>query len=104
MKIFEANMELKMENERLKRRISVLEQENLDVYIKIEERYKKEYERKLEFEKARYRTKMEMKKEVKEIIEDLQNKIHQNLVSLIDTDVTNDVECYLKLLKFLKEE
>ena len=104
MKIFEANMELKMENERLKRRISVLEQENLDVYIKIEERYKKEYERKLEFEKARYRTKMEMKKEVKEIIKDLQNKIHQNLVSLIDTDVTNDVECYLKLLKFLKEE
>lgn len=47
---------------------------------------------------------MERKKEVLTICENLENKINASLNSLLNIDITTDINAYLKLLDYLKGE
>ena len=80
------NLHLKFENERLR-------EDNNEANLRI-----------LEFEKLKYNTKMKRKKEVEKICKNLERKLNSNITSLIDLDITTDINAYLKLLEYLKEE
>ena len=60
--------------------------------------------KKIEYLEANYKTKKERKKEVLKICKNLENKLNGNISSLLDIDITTDINAYLKLLDYLKEE
>ena len=82
--IFKENKKLKEENNKLKIKVNELQ----------------EYCEKLMNKK----TKMERKKEVLKICKNLENKLNANISSLLDFDITTDINAYLKLLDYLKGE
>ena len=91
------NLHLKFENERLRK-------ENNEDNLRIREYYEKTYEKRLEFEKLKYNTKMKRKKEVEKICKKMEQKLIANITSFLDIDITTDINAYLKLLEYLKEE
>lgn len=91
------NLQLKIENNRLRR-------ENNEDNIRMREYYEKTYEKRLEFEKMKYNTKIKRKKEVEQICKNLEKRINNNIVSFMDIDTTDDINNLLKLLQYLKEE
>lgn len=60
--------------------------------------------KKIEYLEANYKTKMERKKEVLKICKNLEKKLNANISTLIDLDITTDINAYLKLLDYLKGE
>lgn len=102
--IFKENKYLKNENERLHRRIETLEKENTDGLLRTQEYYEKVMNKKIEYLESNYKTKMERKKEVLKICKNLEKKLNANISSLIDLDITTDINAYLKLLDYLKGE
>ena len=83
--IFKENKKLKEENNKLKIKVNELQ----------------EYCEKLMNKK----TKMERKKEVSKICKNLENKLNANISNtLLDLDITTDINAYLKLLDYLKGE
>lgn len=60
--------------------------------------------KKIEFLEANYKTKMDRKKEVVKICKNLEKKLNSTISSLIDLDITTDINAYLKLLDYLKGE
>lgn len=102
--IFKENKYLKNENERLNRRIETLEKENTDGLLRTQEYYERLMNKKIEYLEANYKTKMERKKEVLKICKNLEKKLNSNISSLLDLDITTDINAYLKLLDYLKGE
>ena len=47
---------------------------------------------------------MERKKEVLKICKNIEKKLNSSISSLLDIDITTDVNAYLKLLDYLKGE
>lgn len=70
----------------------------------MQEYYEKLMNKRIEFLEVNYKTKMERKKEVLKICKNLEKKLNSNISSLIDLDITTDINCYLKLLDYLKGE
>lgn len=95
--IFKENKKLKEENKKLK-------EENTDGLLKMQEYYENLMNKKIEFLEANYKTKMERKEEVLKICKNLENKIKSSISSLLDIDITTDINAYLKLLDYLKGE
>ena len=91
------NLQLKIENNRLRR-------ENNEDNIRMREYYEKTYEKRLEFEKIKYNTKIKRKKEVEQICKNLEKRINNNINSFMDIDTTDDINNLIKLLQYLKEE
>ena len=91
------NLHLKFENERLRK-------ENNEDNLRMQEYYEKTYNKRLEFEKLKYNTKMKRKKEVEKICKKMEQKLIANITSFLDIDITTDINAYLKLLEYLKEE
>ena len=60
--------------------------------------------KKIEYLEAKYKTKMERKKEVLKICKNLETKLNANTTTLFDIDITTDINAYLKLLDYLKGE
>ena len=60
--------------------------------------------KKIEYLEANYKSKMERKKEVLKICKNLEKKLNLNISSLLDLDITTDINAYLKLLDYLKGE
>ena len=103
--IFKENKYLKNENQRLHKRIETLEKENTDILLRKQEYYEKVMNKKIEYLEANYKTKMERKKEVLKICKNLENKLNANISNtLLDLDITTDINAYLKLLDYLKGE
>lgn len=102
--IFKENKKLKEENNKLKIKINELQKENTDGLLKIREYYEKLTNKKIEYLEANYKTKMERKKEVLKICKVLENKLNSEICSLMDIDITTDINAYLKLLDYLKGE
>lgn len=102
--IFKENKKLKEENNRLKIKVNELQKENTDGLLRTQEYYEKLMNKKIEYLEANYKTKMERKKEVIKICKNLENKLNSNISSLIDLDITTDINAYLKLLDYLKGE
>lgn len=96
-KLKEENLQLQIENNRLRK-------ENNEDNLRLREYYEKTYERRLEFEKVKYNTKIKRKKEVEQICKNLENRINSNIVSFMDIDTTDDINNLIKLLQYLKEE
>ena len=101
-KLKEENEKLKEENEKLKLKITELERNNSYNIIQIEERYKREYEKQLEFEKVKYNTKIKRKKQIEALCNSLEDSINANIH--MGLDITSDVNALIKLLQYLKEE
>lgn len=95
---------LKEENNKLKAEIAYLKSDKTYDIMKIEERYKKEYEKRLEFEKVRYNTKIKRKKQIETLCNSLEQKINNSVTSFMDIDIKSDVESLMLLLEYLKEE
>jgi len=78
--IFKENKKLKEENNKLKIKVNELQKENTDGLLR--------------------------KKEVLKICKNLENKLNANISSytLLDIDITTDINAYLKLLDYLKGE
>lgn len=102
--IFKENKKLKEENNKLKIRVNELQKENTDELLRIQERYETIMNKKLEYLEVNYKTKMQRKKEVLKICKNLENKLNKSITSLIDLDITTDINAYLKLLDYLKGE
>lgn len=102
--IFKENKKLKEENNKLKIKVNELQKENTDGLLKTQEYYEKVMNKKIEYLEANYKTKMERKKEVLKICKNLENKLNSTISSLIDLDITTDINAYLKLLDYLKGE
>lgn len=91
------NLHLKFENERLRK-------ENNEDNLRMQEYYEKTYNKRIEFEKLKYNTKMKRKKEVEKICKKMEQKLIADITSFLDIDITTDMNAYLKLLEYLKEE
>lgn len=91
--IFKENKKLKEENNKLIIKVNELQKENTDGLLKTQE-----------YLEANYKTKMERKKEVLKICKNLEKKLNASITSLIDLDITTDINAYLKLLDYLKGE
>ena len=102
--IFKENKKLKEENNILRIKVNELQKENTDDLLRIQEHYEKTMDKRIEYLKANYKTKMERKKEVMKICKNLENKLNQEIASFLDYDITTDVNGYLKLLDYLKGE
>ena len=102
--IFKENKKLKEENNKLKIKVNKLQKENTDGLLRTQEYYEKLINKKIEYLEANYKTKMERKKEVLKICKNLENKLNANISSLLDLDITTDINAYLKLLDYLKGE
>lgn len=102
--IFKENKKLKEENNKLKIKVNELQKENTNDLLKIQENYDRIMKKKIEYLEANYKTKMQRKKEVLKICKNLENKINNMITSLIDMDITTDINAYLKLLDYLKGE
>ena len=102
--IFKENKKLKEENNNLKIKVNELQKENTDGLLKMQEYYEKLMNKKIEYLEANYKTKMERKKEVLKICKNLEKKLNSTISSLIDLDITTDINAYLKLLDYLKGE
>ena len=104
--IFKENKKLKEENNKLKIKVNELQKENTDGLLRTQEYYEKLMNKKIEYLEANYKTKMERKKEVLKICKNLENKLNANISSytLLDLDITTDINAYLKLLDYLKGE
>lgn len=102
--IFKENKKLKEENSRLKIKVNELQKENTDGLLRTQEYYEKLMNKKIEYLEANYKTKMERKKEVLKICKNLEKKLKFYYSSLIDLDITTDINAYLKLLDYLKGE
>ena len=103
--IFKENKKLKEENNKLKIKVNELQKENTDGLLRTQEYYEKLMNKKIEYLEANYKTKMERKKEVLKICKNLENKLNANISSsLLDIDITTDINAYLKLLDYLKGE
>lgn len=72
--------------------------------LRTQEYYEKLMNKKIEYLEIKYKTKMERKKEVLKICKNLENKLNASISSLIDLDITTDINAYLKLLDYLKGE
>lgn len=70
----------------------------------MQEYYERLMNKKIEYLEANYKTKMDRKKEVLQICKNLENKLNSTITSLIDIDITKDINAYLKLLDYLKGE
>lgn len=101
--IFKENKKLKEENNRLKIKVNELQKENIDGLSRMQECYESAMNKKIEFLEANYKTKMERKKAVLKICKNLENKLNSTITSLLDLDITTDINAYLKLLNYLKE-
>ncbi len=102
--IFKENKRLKEENIKLKVEVNELKKENTDGLLRTQEYYEKLMNKKIEYLEANYKTKMERKKEVLKICKNLENKLNSNISTLFDSDITTDINAYLKLLDYLKGE
>jgi hypothetical protein len=102
--IFKENKKLKEENNKLKIKVNELQKENTDGLLRTQEYYEKVMNKKIEYLEANYKTKMERKKEVLKICKELEKKLVTTISSLIDLDITTDINAYLKLLDYLKGE
>nr|DAI41201.1 MAG TPA: hypothetical protein [Bacteriophage sp.] len=102
--IFKENKKLKEENNKLKIKVNELQKENTDGLLKTQEYYEKVMNKRIEYLEANYKTKMERKKEVLKICKNLEKKLNAGITSLIDLDITTDINAYLKLLDYLKGE
>ena len=102
--IFKENKKLKEENNKLKIKVNELQKENTDGLLRTQEYYEKLMNKKIEYLEANYKTKMERKKEVLKICKNLEKKLNANISTLIDLDITTDINAYLKLLDYLKGE
>ena len=102
--IFKENKKIKEENNKLKIKVNELQKENTDGLLRMQEYYEKLMNKKIEYLEANYKTKMERKKEVLKICKNLENKLNKSISSLIDLDITTDINAYLKLLDYLKGE
>lgn len=102
--IFKENKKLKEENNKLKIKVNELQKENTDGLLKMQEYYERLMNKKIEYLEANYKTKMERKKEVLKICKNLEKKLNSSISSLIDLDITTDINAYLKLLDYLKGE
>ena len=103
--IFKENKKLKEENNKLKIKVNELQKENTDGLLRTQEYYEKLMNKKIGYLEANYKTKMERKKEVLKICKNLENKLNANISSsLLDIDITTDINAYLKLLDYLKGE
>lgn len=102
--IFKENKKLKEENNKLKIKVNELQKENTDGLLKMQEYYERLMNKKIEYLEANYKTKMERKKEVLKICKNLEKKLNSTISSLIDLDITTDINAYLKLLDYLKGE
>lgn len=102
--IFKENKKLKEENNKLKIKVNELQKENTDGLLKMQEYYENLMNKKIEYLEVKYKTKMERKKEVLKICKNLENKLNANISSLLDIDITTDINAYLKLLDYLKGE
>lgn len=102
--IFKENKKLKEENSKLKIKVNELEKENTDGLLRTQEYYEKLMNKRIEYIEVNYKTKMERKKEVLKICKNLEKKLNRTIVSFMDIDITTDMNAYLKLLDYLKEE
>lgn len=68
------------------------------------EHYENLMNKKIELLEVNYKTKMERKEEVLKICKNLENKLNTSISSLLDIDITTDINAYLKLLDYLKGE
>ena len=102
--IFKENKKLKEENNNLKIKVHELQKQNTDELLRTQEYYEKVMNKKIEYLEVNYKTKMERKKEVLKICKELEKKLITNITSLIDLDITTDINAYLKLLDYLKGE
>lgn len=102
--IFKENKKIKEENNKLKIKVNELQKENTDGLLRTQEYYEKLMNKKIEYLEANYKTKMERKKEILKICKNLENKLNKSISSLIDLDITTDINAYLKLLDYLKGE
>lgn len=111
--IFKENKKLKEENNKLKIKVNELQKENTDGQLKMQEYYESLMNKRIEYIQANYNTKMERKKEVTKIAKLFENRIKEQLEfktiidieknNIFSLDVTNDIENYFKILKYLKE-
>lgn len=102
--IFKENKKLKEENNKLKIKVNELQKENTDGLLRIQEYYEKLMNKKIEYLEAKYKTKMERKKEVLTICKNLEHRLNINIISIDTLDITTDINAYLKLLDYLKGE
>lgn len=102
--IFKENKKLKDENNELKIKVNELQKENTDELLRTQEYYEKTMNKRIEYLESNYKTKMQRKKEVLKICKNLENKLNNSITSLIDIDITTDINAYLKLLDYLKGE
>ena len=79
--IFKENKKLKEENNILRIKVNELQKENTDDLLRIQEHYEKTMDKRIEYLKANYKTKMERKKEVMKICKNLENKLNQEIAS-----------------------
>lgn len=102
--IFKENKKLKEENNRLKLEVNELQHDNSSELLRIQKYYENYMDKKLEYLKADYSTKMKRKKEVLNICKNLEKKLNTSISSLLDIDITTDIDAYLRLLDYLKKE
>lgn len=102
--IFKENKKLKEENNKLQIKVNELQKENTDGLLRTQEYYERLMNKKIEYLEANYKTKMERKKEVLKICKNLEKKLNSTISSLLDLDITTDINAYLKLLDYLKGE
>lgn len=102
--IFKENKKLKEENNKLKIKVNKLQKENKYGLIRTQEYYEKVMNKKIEYLESNYKSKIERKTEVMKICKNLENKLNSNISSLLDIDITTDINAYLKLLDYLKGE
>lgn len=92
------------ENKKLKEENNKLQKENTNGLLKMQEYYENLMNKKIEYLEVKYKTKMERKEEVLKICKNLENKLNTTISSLLDIDITTDINAYLKLLDYLKRE
>lgn len=102
--IFKENKTLKLEIERLSRRIETLERENLEDNSRLREYYERYYNKQLEYEKAKYNVNIKRKKQIEKLCNSLEKKIQTTIESFMDIDIKSDVESLMLLLDYLKGE
>lgn len=103
MNIFKENKLLKQENNELRERVERLEKENIDGMLKLKEYYDKTIDHRLKFMEYEYNTKIERKEQIIKICEKLEENLINNMSSDL-IDVSNDIDNYIKLLNYLKQE
>ena len=105
MKIYlKENKELKIENEKLKAEIKNSEEDHFKHVQSVREYYIDLTNKRIKEIENEYKQKLSRKEKLIEIIENLENNINNQIKSLLDLDITREVDNYIKLLKILKEE